>query len=34
MCNGQPVAKISNSPGKGMCEDDQFVSYLKNVFQV
>jgi len=33
-CNGQPVAKISNSPGKGMCEDPQFVSYLKSVFQV
>ena len=34
MCNGQPVAKISNSPGKGMCESPEFVSYLKNVFQV
>ena len=33
-CNGAPVAKVSNSPGKGMCEDEQFVSYLKSVFQV
>jgi len=31
-CNGQPVAKISNSPGKGMCEDSEFVSYLKSVY--
>ncbi len=31
-CNGQPVAKISNSPGKGMCESDEFVSYLKSVY--
>jgi len=33
-CNGQPVAKISNSPGKGMCESPDFVSYLKTVFDV
>jgi len=33
-CNGQPVAKISNSPGKGMCESPEFVSYLKTVFGV
>jgi nicotinate phosphoribosyltransferase len=33
-CNGAPVAKISNSPGKGMCESPEFVSYLKTVFQV
>ncbi len=31
-CNSQPVAKVSNSPGKGMCEDDGFVSYLKSVY--
>jgi nicotinate phosphoribosyltransferase len=31
-CNGQPVAKVSNSPGKGMCDDDGFVSYLKSVY--
>lgn len=33
-CNGQPVAKISDSPGKGMCEDPEFVSYIKHVFDV
>lgn len=33
-CNGQPVAKISDSSGKGMCEDDQYVDYLKHVFNV
>jgi nicotinate phosphoribosyltransferase len=31
-CNDQPVAKVSNSPGKGICEDDKFVSYLKSVY--
>jgi len=33
-CNGKPVAKISNSPGKGMCESPEFVSYLKLVYRV
>jgi len=33
-CNHQPVAKISNSPGKGMCESPEFVNYLKSVFKV
>jgi len=31
-CNGKPVAKISDSPGKGMCHDDDYVTYLKKVF--
>lgn len=31
-CNGKPVAKISDSPGKGMCEDEDYVVYLKKVF--
>lgn len=31
-CNGQPVAKISDSPGKTMCRDPAFVSYLRHVF--
>jgi nicotinate phosphoribosyltransferase len=31
-CNGSPVAKISDSPGKGMCQDQQYVDYLKKVF--
>lgn len=33
-CNGQPVAKISDSPGKTMCRDEAFVTYLKHVFSV
>lgn len=32
LCNGLPVAKISDSPGKGMCKDEQFVEYLKSVY--
>jgi nicotinate phosphoribosyltransferase len=34
LCNGQPVAKVSDSPGKGMCEYDKFLHYLTNVFQI
>lgn len=33
-CNGQPVAKISDSPGKTQCRDESYVSYLKYVFKV
>lgn len=33
-CNGQPVAKISDSPGKTMINDDTYLAYLKQVFQV
>ena len=33
-CNGQPVAKISDSIGKGMCEDPEYVAYLKKVFGI
>lgn len=33
-CNGQPVAKISDSPGKTQCRDESYVSYLKHVFKV
>ncbi|MGN5594804.1 nicotinate phosphoribosyltransferase [Stutzerimonas nitrititolerans] len=33
-CNGQPVAKISDSPGKTMCRDEAFVAYLRHVFAV
>lgn len=32
--NGNPVAKISDSPGKGMCHDDGFLTYLKTVFNL
>ncbi|MEA2119032.1 nicotinate phosphoribosyltransferase [Halovibrio sp. HP20-50] len=33
-CNGQPVAKISDEPGKTTSRDQSFVKYLKKVFQV
>ena len=33
-CEHKPVAKISDSKGKGMCEDPEFESYLKKVFQI
>lgn len=28
-CNGQPVAKLSDAEGKGMCKDKEYVDYLK-----
>jgi len=33
-CNGQPVAKLSDSPGKNMCEDEAYVTYLRQVFGI
>jgi nicotinate phosphoribosyltransferase len=33
-CNGQPVAKLSDSPGKTMCDDETFLAYLKQVFGI
>jgi nicotinate phosphoribosyltransferase len=33
-CNGQPVAKVSDSAGKGMCEDANFLNYLRDVFEI
>ena len=33
-CNGQPVAKVSDTPGKTQCRDENFVAYLKHVFRV
>ena len=30
-CNGNPTAKISDSKGKGMCEDPSFLEYLNKV---
>lgn len=33
-CNGKPVAKISDSLGKGMCEDEEYLAYLRKVFEV
>jgi nicotinate phosphoribosyltransferase len=31
-CNGQPVAKLSDAPGKTLCEDETFLAYLRQVF--
>jgi nicotinate phosphoribosyltransferase len=31
-CNGQPVAKLSDSPGKTLCDDPTFLAYLRQVF--
>jgi nicotinate phosphoribosyltransferase len=33
-CNGQPVAKISDSPGKCMCEDPEYLKYLRDQTEV
>ncbi len=33
-CNGQPVAKLSDSPEKNMCDDVAYVAYLRQVFQI
>ena len=33
-CNGQPVAKLSDSPGKTMCSDETFLAYLRQVFRI
>ena len=33
-CNGQDVAKISDSSGKTMCKNEEYVNYLKSVFNV
>lgn len=32
--NGQAVAKLSDSPGKTLCQDETFLAYLRQVFQV
>ena len=33
-CNGQSVAKLSDSPGKTMTDNDTFLAYLRQVFDV
>ena len=30
-CNGQPVAKLSDSPGKEMCRDADYMTYLRKI---
>jgi nicotinate phosphoribosyltransferase len=31
-CNGQSVAKLSDTPGKTLCDDATYLSYLRQVF--
>lgn len=33
-CNAQPVAKLSDSPGKTICDDETFLAYLRQVFRI
>ena len=33
-CNGQSVAKLSDSPGKTLCDDETFLAYLRQVFDI
>jgi nicotinate phosphoribosyltransferase len=33
-CNGQPVAKLSDSPEKNMCDDAAYLAYLRQVFEI
>jgi nicotinate phosphoribosyltransferase len=33
-CNGSPVAKLSDSQGKTMCKNEEYLAYLKQVFNV
>jgi len=33
-CQGQPVAKLSDSPGKTMCRSENFIRYLREVFSI
>ncbi|OCQ52063.1 Nicotinate phosphoribosyltransferase [Photorhabdus australis subsp. thailandensis] len=33
-CNGKPVAKLSDSPGKTICEDNEFVNRLRAAFDI
>jgi nicotinate phosphoribosyltransferase len=31
-CNGRPVAKLSDSPGKTMCTDQSYLDYLRTAY--
>ena len=33
-CNGQPVAKLSDTPSKNMCDDANYLTYLRQVFDI
>lgn len=32
-CNNQPVVKLSDSDGKTMCEDQNYINYVKHIFK-
>ena len=33
-CNGQPVAKLSDTPSKNMCDDERYLADLRQVFEI
>jgi nicotinate phosphoribosyltransferase len=33
-CNGQPVAKLSDTPSKNMFDDEAYIRYLRQVFEI
>jgi nicotinate phosphoribosyltransferase len=33
-CNGQPVAKLSDTPSQNMCDDEKYLAYLRQVFEI
>jgi len=33
-CNGQPVAKLSDTPSKNMCDDEKYLAYLRQLFDI
>lgn len=33
-CNDQPVAKLSDTPSKNMCNDEKYLAYLRQVFEI
>jgi nicotinate phosphoribosyltransferase len=33
-CNDQPVAKLSDTPSKNMCDDERYLAYLRQVFEI
>lgn len=33
-CNDQPVAKLSDSPGKTMCDDETYLAWLRQAFDI
>ncbi|SKA53496.1 nicotinate phosphoribosyltransferase [Enterovibrio nigricans] len=33
-CNGKPVAKISDEPGKSICQDNEYLNELRKAFNI